>query len=152
MSLLPFIKVILAFSQPFLIFFSVFCPCLFHASFLTFIWHSFTLLLSSEPSTARHTESIYMSSPFSNPEPPTMFSVVSLCFHLFLGCSFRFFSSSHKINSTASPSPLCSVIKNNVVLDRRKNKHTHTHAFHHKRSHRKTKWNGDAPVDQNTCY
>lgn len=91
MSLLPFIKVILAFSQPFLNFLSVFCPCLFHASFLTFIWHSFTLLLSSEPSTVHHTESIYMSSPFSNPEPATMFSVVSLCFHLFLGCSSRFF-------------------------------------------------------------
>lgn len=124
MKFLPFIKVILAYSQPFFHFLSVFCPCLFHASFLTFIWHSFTLL---EPSTVHHTESIYMSPLFSPAAPPTtvMFSVVSLSFHLFLGCSFRFSSSSYKINSTVSPSPLCSVIKNNVLLDRRKNKHTH---------------------------
>lgn len=107
-------------------FLSLSVPCFLSDFHLAFLYSYFPQNPPQSITQNQSTWAHYFSPRTSN---TAMFSVVSLCFHLFLGCSFRFSSSSHKINSTASLSSLCSVIKNNVLLDRGKNRHTHTYTL-----------------------
>lgn len=99
-------------ANPFSYFLAVFCSCLFHASFLSFIWHSFMFLFFSQMSMVHHIINLCEPSCVCPSTSHSHFFCSRIPFWC-IGYSFVLPSSTSTINSTALPPPpyLCSVVK-----------------------------------------